>query len=163
MVSYNDFYVRVGTHETNECRRASVWICIRGGVDLLIQHLQASSLKRIDNPNSTLPAVTALSLKAPDKYFIASRNTRTSRCLSTQSIACVIVRRADITKPIRPIRSLAVTQRGIECRKNYALIISLLDNRASGLLARKPVGSNSVNTGRDRLLDLLEHQVWIPI
>ena len=74
-----------------------------------------------------------------------------------------MIGRADIAHALRPIFLLRLGQRGVRRREDDALSEGLVDQRIGGVVARMPHEGDAVDLGRDRLLELGQHRVGIPV
>lgn len=114
MVGDHELYVRVLLHHAHEGRDPGVRVGIGGGVDLLVDDLDAGLLERVHDTDGALAPVAALALEAPDEGFVAALQPGSLDRLLGQRVARVVVRRADEAEPFRGIFPLGVRERGVE-------------------------------------------------
>ena len=86
----------IGLHHADEGRRAGVRIGVGRLVDLLVDHLGAGLLERLDDADRALAAVAALALEAPDEGLVAGLEAGALGRLGAEREAGRVVRRADI-------------------------------------------------------------------
>ena len=148
---------RIGFHHPDEGRRAGVRIGVGRLVDLLVDHLAARLLDRLDHADGARAAVAALALETPDERFVTRLQTGALGRLGAERVAGGVIGRADIAHAFRPIFLLRLGQRGVRRGEDDALSEGLVDQRIRGVVPRMPHESDAVDLGRDRLLS------WISI
>ena len=151
-------------HHADEGRGAGIRIGVGGRVDLLVDDLDAGLLERVDHADGALAAVAALALEAPDEGRVAALQRGALDRLGRRARS----RRRSWARRRSRSPSAAyffsrVRQRGVEAREDAALRIGLVDQRIGRRVAAEPVGRDAVDLGGDRLLDLGQHRVRIPV
>ena len=163
VVGDDDLDVRVGLDHADEHRGAGVRIGVGRLVDLLIDHLGAGLLDRLDHADRALAAVAALALEAPYERRVAGLQAGALGRLGAERVAGGVVGRADIAHALRAVLRLGVRQRGVRRGEDDALRESLVDQRIGRVVAGMAHEGDAVDLGGDRLLQLGQHQVRIPV
>ena len=163
VVGDDDLDSRIGAHDPDERRGAGVRIGVGRRIDLLVDHLRPGLGEGVDHADGALAAVAALALQSPDEDAVAGLEVGPLRGFGAEREAGGIVGRADVAEALGRIFLLAVGERRIEGGENRPLREGLIDHRAGRCFAAEAISGDAVDLGRQRLLDLRQHLVGVPV
>ena len=118
---------------------------------------------QLDHANRARAAVAALTLEAPYERRVARLQAGPFGRLGAQREARQMIRRADVTHARWPVLGLRGRQRGVRRGEDDALRERLVDLRIGRRVAWVAHEGDAVDLGGDRLLQLGDHQVRIPV
>ena len=162
VVGDDDLDPRIGAHHADEGRHAGVRIGVGGGVDLLVDDLRAGFVEGVDHADGALATVAALALQAPDEDLVAGLEVGALRRLGPKRETSGIIGRADVAEALGRVFLLALGKR-VEGGEDRPLRIGLIDHRRRRGFAAETVGGDAVDLGRQRLLNLGQHFVGVPV
>ena len=137
---------------------AGVRIGVDRLVDLLIDHLGAGLLDRLDDADRARAAVAALALEAPDERRVARLQAGALGRFRSQRLAREMIGRADVAHAGRAVFRLGCRQRGVRRGEDDAGGERLVDLRIGRRVAGMAHEGDAVDLGGDRLLQLGDHQ-----
>ena len=117
----------------------------------------------LDDADRARAAVAALALEAPDEREVARLQSGAFGRFRSQREARQVIGRADVAHALRPVLGLRVRQRGVRRGEDDALGERLVDLRIGRSVTRVTHEGDAVDLGGDRLLQLGDHQVRIPV
>ena len=162
MIGHDYLDVRVGRDIAGECGRARAGIGIGRGIDLEVVDHQAALFQRVDDALGPF-AAARLGEQAPDHGPVTGGQLVAVEDLFAKLVAGRVVHRADIAEAAALILAHGRGQLGVLAGHDDALCLGIVDQRRERIVAGVAHDRDAVRRGGDRLLELRDHLLGIPI